>query len=287
MKKVGFLLLLTFGFGVSAQNNIQFYTPSLLFDKGDWELKTYQNVYSQTKSFGSGALEKIETGRGRETYSTSINQFLFGFSDQINLGLDLWIKNVNLENGPYTSRTVVSGIGPKIKIAPFKQIKRLSIQSTFLFPVSADMEGRSAEASHPFLFVETDRSLWLTQFFYDLQLNPEWQLFFQMAFWQNFVRDSFRINNFLQSQTTAFVSYFPTSRWTIFGMTEYFPTHYNDQTQDFSVSFSYFIQSGLGIKYQLVPNLLELEAMYTNFWAGSEFNGAGSTFNIGVRLVRQ
>lgn len=281
-----FVLLLSGLTGLS-QNNIQFYTPSLLFDKGDWELKSYQNVYSQTKSFGTGALEKLQTGRGRETYSTSINQFLFGFSDQINLGVDVWVKNVSLENGTYTNRTVISGIGPKVKIAPFKQLKRLSIQSSFLIPLSSDMEGRAPDAAQPFLFVETDRSLWLTQFFYDLQLNPEWQLFFQMAFWQNFVRDSFRSNNFLQTQTTAFVSYFPNDRWTLFGMTEYFPTHYDDGNQDFALAFSYFVQSGLGIKYQLVPNLLELEAMYTNFWAGSEFNGAGSTFNFGIRLVRQ
>ena len=49
---------------------------------------------------------------------------------------------------------------------------------------------------------------------------------------------------------------------------------------------SYFIQSGLGGKYQLIPGRLELEALYTNFWIGSDQEGAGQTFNFGVRVIR-
>ncbi len=181
----------------------------------------------------------------------------------------------------------MTGFGPKIKIAPFRSLRRLSIQSTLLFPLADDLEGRSDDADKPFLFLETDKTLWLSQIFYDLPLNEKMQLFFQQAFWYNFVRDSFRENDFLQTQTSVFYSYFPTDRWTLYAMTEFFPTHYNDQEQRAQFVNNYFVQSGIGTKFQLVPNAIELEFLYTNFWLGSEGAGAGETFNLGLRLIRQ
>ena len=50
--------------------------------------------------------------------------------------------------------------------------------------------------------------------------------------------------------------------------------------------FAYFVQSGLGGKYQLIPGLMELELLYTNFWAGSEGEGAGQTYNLGIRFIQ-
>lgn len=273
------------GFVADAQN-LQNYTPSILFDKGAWEFKSFQNLYTQTKAFDGGS--KVETGRGRESFFTSINQFLYGVNGQINIGADLWIKNVNLENGDFTSRTAITGFGPKVKVAPFAALPRFSIQSTALFSLADDLEGRAPDADKPFLFLEFDRStLWLTQFFFDQPIGQKWQFFFQQAFWYHFVRDSFRENNFLQTQTSVFVNYFPNSRWTVYGMTEYFPTHYNDAEQTGEAFFSYFVQAGLGLKYQLIPNFVELEALYTNFLNGSDGSGAGQTFNFGVRIVRQ
>ena len=44
-----------------------------------------------------------------------------------------------------------------------------------------------------------------------------------------------------------------------------------------------FTQAGLGGKYQLFPQL-QVEASYTNFIMGNT-QGAGATFNIGVRYI--
>jgi hypothetical protein len=289
MKNLLFIVSILISLFATAQDNLQSYTPSILFSKGEWEFKSFQNLYTQTKQFGSSRLQKELTGRGRETYFTSINQFLYGVHSKINVGFDVWVKNVSLENGTHTSRTAITGFGPKVKIAPFEGLKRLSIQSSVLFPLAKDLEGRSIDAPKPFLFLEPDRTLWLTQFFFDKQLNEQWQLFFQQAFWYNFVRDSYRANNYLSTQTSVFISYFPTTRWTFYAMSEYFPTHYNDSptVQSGEAFYADFIQSGLGTKYQLVPNMIELELLYTNFWAGSEANGAGQTFNLGLRFIRQ
>lgn len=273
------LLLSTLLFG----QNLQTYTPSILFDQGDWEFKSFQNLYTQTQQFDANG-SKVSTGNGRENYFTSINQFLYGLNSKINIGADVWVKNVNVAAEGIDSRTEIVGFGPKIKIAPFTNIQRLSIQSTLLFPLASDLEGRPGRND---AFLHPDGTLWLNQVFYDLPLNEKFQLFFQQAFWYNFVRNSFRENNYLQTQTSVFLSFFPNSRWTLYGMSEYFPTHYNDALQEGEGFFSYFVQSGLGTKYQLVPNFIELEFLYTNFWNGSETQGAGETINLGIRVIRQ
>lgn len=273
----------------SKGQNLQNYTPSILFGPGNWELKSFQNLYHQTKSFaGDGGLEKQDAGDA-QVFFTSINQFLYGLSSQVNVGLDVWVNHTSLPfNGGRESQTGISLIGPKIKIAPFKSLNRLSIQTSYLFAATDDMENRAPSSSRPFFFFANDRSLWLTQFFYDKQINSQFQLFFQQAFWYSNVRTSFRENNFWQTQTSVFASYFPNSKWTLYAMTEYFPTHYEaGDVQKGSAFFEYFVQSGLGAKYQLVPNLIELELLYTNFWLGSGGGGAGQTFNFGIRLINQ
>ncbi|MEQ9402996.1 MAG: hypothetical protein RIM99_05380 [Cyclobacteriaceae bacterium] len=268
----------------SQETNLQSYTPSILFDKGDWEFKSFQNLYTQTKSFDADG-DRVKNASGRQTWFTSINQFLYGLNSKVNIGADVWVKNVNYKLSN-ESRTDIVGFGPKIKIAPFNKLKRLSIQSTLLFPLANDLEDRKNDGV-PFL--ETDATIWLNQLFLDVPLNDKSQLFFQQAFWYRFVRESFAENNFLQSQTSTFYSYFATDRLTLYGMTEYFPTHYNSSfgVQKGEAFYSYFIQSGIGTKYQLIPNLIELEFLYTNFWAGSEGQGAGETFNLGIRVIRQ
>ncbi|MEM6737227.1 MAG: hypothetical protein AAF620_14275 [Bacteroidota bacterium] len=282
MRTTLFSILLSFWFLVSGQNNLQNYTPSILFDKGDWEFKTFQNFYTQTKSFDDSE-SKVDNGV-RETFFTSINQFLYGINDQINVGVDVWVKASNNDSDEFSTSAGISGFGPRIKVAPIKSLPRLSLQSTYLFNVLDDPEG--AEGTRYFL--EWDANLWLNQIFFDLPLSTKSQLFFQQAFWYRFAKDgSSAENNFLETQTSIFYSYFPTSRWTIYAMSEYFPRHYDFNEQKVEAFFSYFVQSGLGIKYQLIPNLIELEALYTNFWLGSEGQGAGETLNLGIRVIRQ
>ncbi|MEM6644046.1 MAG: hypothetical protein AAF616_13780 [Bacteroidota bacterium] len=267
----------------SAQSNLQNYTPSILFDKGDWEFKTFQNYYTQTKNFSRSG-RKQDLGF-RETFFTSINQFLYGVNDQVNVGFDVWVKASDQSIDNFSASAGISGIGPRIKIAPFKSLPRLSIQSTFLFnPITDDPEGNGGSR----YFLEWDAHLWLNQIFFDLPLSEKTQLFFQQAFWYRLSRDGSSVqNNFLDTQTSVFFSYFPTSRWTIYGMSEYFPRHYNFNSQEGELFASYFIQSGAGLKYQLIPNVIELEALYTNFWNGSEGVGAGETINLGIRVIRQ
>ncbi|MFY0606271.1 MAG: hypothetical protein JXR10_06120 [Cyclobacteriaceae bacterium] len=289
MKKLLMIFTFLLAFETYAQDNLQVYTPSILFDKGEWEYKSFQNLYTQKRSFDlDGGFGKTAAAAESQVFFTSINQFLYGVNSQINVGLDVWVNYTALPfAGSRESQTGVSLIGPKVKIAPFKSLQRLSIQSSYLFKAADDLENRLPNAENPFFFFANDRSIWLTQFFYDLPINDQLQLFFQQAIWYSVVDDSFRDNNYLQTQTSVFASYFPNSRWTLYGMMEYFPTHYNDLKQSSQGFYSYFVQSGIGTKFQAIPNKLELEFLYTNFIVGSAGGGAGQTINFGIRLIRQ
>ena len=275
---------------IAAQSNLQNYTPSILFDKGDWEVKSFQNLYWQSKIFDGIGTQKVESPSGTQLWLTSINQFLYGINNQINVGIDVWGKHTAYEQTAFGTNTAIVGIGPKIKIAPFKNLKRLSIQSTFLFPLANDLENREESGMGSPYFLHEDASLWLTQFFYDKPLSEQFQLFFQQAFWYHFARNSFRSGNYLKTQTSIFLNYFPNNRWTLYAMSEYFPTHYSyisESDQGANAFDNFFIQSGIGLKYQLIFNKLELELLATDFWAGSNGQGAGQTVNLGLRWVKQ
>lgn len=158
----------------------------------------------------------------------------------------------------------------------------MSIQSTVLFPLRGDLENVNNNKA----FLEFDRdALWITQFFYDKPIGNDFQLFFQFAPWYTFARNSFRENNFLQTQTSVFFSWFANDRLTFYAQNEYWPTHYDNNNQSFNAFYSWFVQSGGGVKYQLVPGFLEIEGLYTNFWLGSDGEGAGETFNVGLRII--
>ncbi|MDX1629647.1 MAG: hypothetical protein R3345_13160 [Fulvivirga sp.] len=264
---------------VSAQQSLQNYTPSVLLLKNQWEFKNFHNYYTQTKQFGPNG-GKILTGNGRESYYTMINQFLYGISDRVNIGFDIWVKSVNLELNQSANWTAVTGIGPKIKWLP-TGVPGFSIQSTLLMAPTPQLEGNGERA-----FLEHDRTLWINQLFYDRIIAPDFQIFLQFSVWYAFVRESFRANNYVQTPTSGFINYLPNDRLTIYFTSEFWPVHYNTNEQKAEAFHSFFIQSGFGTKYQVIKGHLELELLYTNFVYGSLSEGAGETFNFGIRIIR-
>ena len=297
MKYLLIIFSLLFYQGLFAQNsdsssfNIQSYTPSVLLKKQQWEYKFFNNLYTQRANYDAKSIRNNSSSRGN--YFTSINQFLYGLSRTINIGADVWVKSVRIDAssssplklfkfaGAPSSRTSLGYIGPKIKIAPFKQLDHLSIQSTFLIPIAKDMEGSASIAGskndRPFL--ESDRYLWITQFFYDQPLGNNFNLFFQFAPWVSIDRSLEKGGSNLATPTSVFFSYFAGSRLTLYAQSEIWPTYGSKK-----LISSFFVQSGLGVKFQAIPGLLEMEALYTNFWIGKN-SGAGQTFNFGIRLI--
>ena len=279
----------TFNPLINKSNNTQEYTPSVLYKKGQWEYKFFNNLYTQTKGYDSDG-NKVNYG-SRSNYFTSINQFLLGINSKINVGADVWINSVRVndsitaspfnvlkfESSPNT-RTEVGYIGPKIKIIPFKKLSHLSFQTTFLIPIASDMEGKNN--GKPYL--SRDSYISITQIFYDYSISRKFQLFFQLSPWIYIAKEkpldeTPRLS--VSSPASIFFSYFPTERLTFYVQQEFWPNYGSKGIN------SWFMQQGLGMKVQIITGILEAETSYTNFLLGAN-TGAGQTFNFGLRLIQ-
>lgn len=262
--------------GYAQDLNLQQITPSSLMKKGQTEIKLFNNLYTQQAFFNSSS-EKQDIGF-RETYFTSANYFLIGVNSWLNVGGEIWINSVKRNTDPIQKRTEIAYIAPKIKIAPFNSLERFSLTSTLLIPSAKDMQG-GGDPDEPFLAF--DNTIWINQLFYDQQLGQDWQVFFELSGWMYFKKSKVEeSDNFFRLPAKAIISYFPSKRITLYALTEL-------MTQLGQANFvdSYYFQFGPGIKYQLVSGKLEIEGLYTNFIAGKS-QGAGSTFNLGLRIIR-
>lgn len=272
---------------IKKKSSTQEFTPSVLYTKGQWEFKHFNNLYSQTEGFDKEGNTIKYNSRG--SYFSSINQVLFGVNSRFNVGLDFWIKSVRIDetgsspfstlsfqNSPKT-RTALSSIGPKIKFQPFKKLSHLSIQTTFLIPIANDQEG----ASNGKPFLSQDSYISITQLFYDQAIGNKIQLFFSLSPWvyikKTPIANTNRIN--VSSPLDIFVSYFPTDRLTLYMQQGFWPNF----AQNYDIA-SWFRQEGFGAKYQIIKGKLEIESSYTKFTMGKD-QGAGATYNFGIRFM--
>ena len=100
------IAILLIGFSAVAQeddtvkSNIQTYTPSKLLSKGQWDIKLFNNLYTETR----GSYNGVNSGKARETYFTSTVDIFTGISDnnRLNIGLLLEYRS-NTVNGKSTT----------------------------------------------------------------------------------------------------------------------------------------------------------------------------------------
>lgn len=283
------------------ESNLEKFTPSALFGKGTWETNSFYNLYTQNATRNDNG-DKINRGR-RENFLNIMYQFTYGVSKnaRLNVGLDVLVNSAHYDSDPkgnpfkvllfdddLFSRTVVSAIGPRVKFVPFNNIGNFSVQSSFLFPIASELETRDG------FFTAHDRYTWFTQFFYDQRLNNKWRLFLEADFLYRIKRrdDQF---NFFRTPLSAFISYFPSSKVTIFGFGQYSPRfetfnnsdQFSESDPNFDETFGlsqYFSQLGVGLKYQWSKRL-GLEVSYSNF-IDSKNDGAGYSLNLGFRYIR-
>ncbi len=275
------------------ESNILKYTPSVLLEKGKWETISFYNLYTQNQGRNENG-DNFKFNE-RQTFLNVMYQFTIGVSDnsRFNIGIDV-NANKSLYDGDRTgnpfkvllfddenfSRTVISAIGPRIKFVPFERIGNFSIQTTFLFPVARDMETPR--------FTAHDRYTSFTQFFYDHKINQKWRLFLEADILYRIKRNSDQVN-FLRLPVSAFLSYFPNSKITVFGFSQYSPRYEsisNEVDETYGLS-EYFVQLGFGAKYQWSKRL-GVELSYGNFIASRGVFGAGAGYsmNLGFRYIR-
>ena len=276
-----------------AKTNIQEYTPSKLLKKGQWDIKFFNSIYTQTERTDGGSTSVTIP---RETFFTNTTEIYTGISDnrRVNIGFIFQVRSntfggagaldvLKFRNNA-TSRSGLTTIAPSIRIQPFKKLATFSFTSSVYFPVFAD------KANAPYL---DKRSIfWETRFFYDKTFGQDkWQLFTQADFGFNFgekaadadpntenVSERFA-NNSLFMPFAVFLSYFPSAKSTVYVNTK--QAFLIDLGNDFSQNST---SLGVGTKYQL-SDVLNVEASFDKFVRGSNFQGLGQTFSIGLRAI--
>jgi hypothetical protein len=289
-------VLFTISFHVNAQENddeiegsvIQTLTPSKLIGKGQYDIKWFNNLYTETEStFASGT-------QPRQTFFTSTLEFYTGVGNnrRWNVGAIIEARSnviagrdaldVFSFDGEFgTARSGITAIAPSVKFVPFEKVSNFSIQSSLFIP-TIDNE------SEDFTTVNGNNGVFLSQkgfrlqnrFFYDYTFpSKDWQIFAELNSEFSFgdENESFA-NNSLNLIPGVFLSYFPSSKFTVFGLAQH--AQRIDLGNDFAQDFT---AMGAGVKYQLTDKL-NLETLYTNFVRGNN-TGLGETFNLGLRLV--
>ncbi len=263
--------------------SLQDYTPSVLINKGQTEFKLFNSLYTQTQFFDDEGAK--QEGRERSTFFTTIAEYNYGVSSRVTLGGEMWFRsvytgapNTNATNvltfsNSENSRTGINLAGLKVRFNPIKKWQRFSFQSTLLLSVISDPQ--SEKLNRPFL--DNNRHLWISKFLYDKKISTKFQLSAQLSSWVSIDKNLADENMGVSVPVDLFLSYFPNKKITIYLQNQFWPSIGGEGLS------SYFLQEGLGFKYQLSKSI-ELETSYTKFVIGNN-TGAGETFNLGLRLL--
>lgn len=272
--------------------NLQTFTAGSLLRKKQFDITVFNTLYTESKSNWLGT----NNNNFRNTFVTHLAQITYGISKnkRINIGLDLnfrysgTVSNTadfsgiseafRFTNSP-TSRVGLTAVGLRLKVQPFKSVSDFSIQSTIQAPTINNAEGNAN-----LYWADWDRITWWNQLFYTKSFG-DFQLFTEIDFLFRFKKYESQIG-MLDIPLNVFLSYFPTSKLTIYGMTQHVPRFTNkinpDVQTDWVVPMNY-TASGLGAKFQ-VSSRMNLEVLYTNFWRGTN-TGLGNTFNFGIKYI--
>jgi len=258
-------------------NNSLRYVVSSTIAKGTTETKIFNNLYTQRTTRDGGG-EQLD----RATFFTTSITSLYGLTNNFNIGISTRYRRVRNDllpssplsalgssDGSISSRTGVTAFGPIIRYAPVPKWKNFSVQSSFVFAIGDDLTGNSGTGP----FIDWDGATWWTQFFNDFAIGNNFSLFTELDFLLEDIGESNRFS----TPATLIFSYNPIPNMTLYTLGSYSPFWQSD--------FDYFIQLGVGFKYQFTPNL-ELELLFTDFGNKSlnATGGQANTYNLGLRV---
>jgi len=278
------------------RSNIQEYTPSKLLNKGQWDIKVFNSIYTQTEQTVGGGGTSVNIAR--QTFFTNTTEAYTGISNnsRVNIGLIFQIRSntnngqgaldvLSFENNKVDSRSGLTTIAPSIRVQPFPSVANFSITSSVFFSIFEE-----TPQGTPYL--DKRSTFWETKFFYDKTFGAnKWQVFYQADFGFNFGEkgadadpvDSNQTerfaNNSLFVPLGVFLSYFPSNETTVFiNAKQAFLISLGNDFEQNSTSL------GIGGKYQLTK-ALNIEASFDKFVRGNNFQGLGQTFSIGLRTL--
>ncbi|WP_438710971.1 hypothetical protein ACSTS3_20690 [Aquimarina muelleri] len=194
------------------------------------------------------------------------------------------LEVLNFKDNTTDARSGLTTIAPSVRVQPFKNISNFSFTSSFYIPVFEDVPNAT--------YLDKRSFFWETKFFYDKTFGGDkWQIFTEADLGFNFGEKSVDANvadsnigerfanNSLFLPLSAFLSYFPSSKSTVFVNTQ--QAFLIDLGNDFSQNYT---QVGLGGKYQLTK-VFNIEASFGKIVRGSNFQGLGQTFSLGIRAI--
>jgi hypothetical protein len=263
-------------------SNLQNYTPSKLLENGKWDIKWFNNLYTQTREEDKDVIKDVP----RSNYFASSIEIFTGVTTnkKVNLGFILDTRSntfggqsatsvFGFKNEVGKSRTGLAHFAPSLKIAPFNKLSNFSIQSSFFIPlheIESNENGYLAEKSF----------IWQNRFFYDYTFeSKKFQLFAELSTRFFFgEKGKGYANNSLELVPGAFVSYFASSKFTllVFAQQEVLIDLGNKYSKNYTAL-------GLGAKYQLTSTL-NIETLYGKFVRGND-TGLGQSFNLGLRAI--
>lgn len=291
---------------VEQKSNVQEFTPSKLLKKGQWDIKFFNGLYTQTRRTDAGSKSvKID----RQTFFTNTSEIYTGVSEnsRINIGFIFQVRSnalagqgaldvFSFRDNRNDRRSGLSTIAPSIRIQPFRNLSNFSLTSSFFIPVFSD--NADAVSDNVDSFLDQRSFAWETKFFYDKTFGGnKWQVFTEADFKFNFGDNRENVaadensserfaGNSLFLPLSVFLSYFPSSKSTVFVNTQQTFLIGIDNPQ--SLGGGNFSQNGtqlgFGAKYQLTK-VLNVETAFSKFVRGSNFQGLGETYSIGLRAL--
>ncbi len=262
----------------TAGANASRYIVSSTIQKGSIETKIFNNLYSQ-KTGNGGDLQD------RSSFFTTSVSFLYGLNDRFNIGFSTRFRKVRNQSLPSSafevfgsdevgsSRSGLTAFGPQIRYAPVPSWENFSIQSSFVLPIGSDLAGSDSQP-----YIDWTGATWNTQIFNDFPIGTNFSLFTELDLLLEDIGSSSNghINRFSTPVTLIF-SYNPNRKTTIYTIGGFSPY--------WQSTFDYFVQGGLGAKYQFTPKL-ELELLYTKFTNRFllDTGGQAATYNLGFRF---
>jgi len=291
------------------RSNVQTFTPSKLLSKGQWDIKGFVSLYTQKVS--ADANGDFSRNEKRETFLTNTNEVYVGVSENSRVNIGLITRAVSfqrggnnlydaagafrLKNDQRSTRAALTALAPSIRFQPLKNVGNFSLTSSFFIPIFKDrpskngfLDAGGGDESTPFL--DRRSFVWETKFFFDHTFGEDkFQVFTEADFAFFFGEDSDEadedenagerfFNESIGIPVSVFLSYFPTSKSTIFvsGQQFFLIDAGNGTKQDFT-------QFGFGVKYQLTKEI-SIEGGHNSFVRGTN-TGIGESFNIGLRAL--
>ena len=196
LKKIALIILIIFVEISFAQNaddtlksNIQTYTPSKLLNKGQWNIKFFNNLYTETEA----KFNVVKAEKARETYFTSTLDIFTGVSEnnRLNVGVLLEYRSnaINCKSATSvlgfpsdnSSRNGLSSLAPALKWQPISNVGNFSVQSAFHIPLLDE------ESDANGVFFDQTAYMFQNRFFYDYTFpSGDWQLFTELSTEYNF-----------------------------------------------------------------------------------------------------